>query len=130
MKKLIFLAITCLTISCSTQLKTHSYLQDDQVIVTRRCIGNFINYSKTGPEVFGGVNLIWIRTTQFNTFGKISAFGKDCKFQEGEKIYIKRLYTTPGPCGSWEYVIENDSSDVYMMSKYRFENNMLVQASF
>jgi len=130
MKKLLFLALTCLAISCSTQLKTHSYLKDTQVTVTRRCIGNFIDFRHTGPEVVGGANLIWIRTTQFNNFGKISAFGKDCKFEPGEKIYVKRLYSTPGPYGNWEYVIENDSSDVYMMSNYRYENNVLVQANF
>ncbi len=130
MKRLLFLLIAGVVISCSTQRKSQVYLRDNQLSVTRRYIGNFIDYCQTGPEVFGGVNLIWIRTTQFNVYGKISLYGKDCKFEEGEKIFIKRMYSTPGPYGKWEFLIENDSSDVYMMSDYRYENNLLVQASF
>jgi hypothetical protein len=40
------------------------------------------------------------------------------------------MYPTPGPYGNWEYLIENDSSDVYRVSNYRYENNALVQVSF
>ncbi len=98
--------------------------------VTRKNVGYFIDYSHTGPEIFGGVHLIWIRTTQFNTFGKISAYGKECKFNPGDKIYIKRMYSNPGPYGNWEYQVENDSSVVYRLSNYRYENNVLVQATF
>jgi hypothetical protein len=130
MKKLLFLLITGVIISCSTEKKAHSYLNDSGIAVTRRCIGNYIDYNHTGPEVFGGVNLIWIRTTQFNSFGKISAYGKDCKFEPGEKIYIKRMFSTPGPFGNWEYQLENDSADVYRLSNYRYENNVLVMAMF
>jgi len=130
MKRLLFLLITGVIISCSTGKKAHSYLNDSGLAVTRRCIGNFIDYNHTGPEVFGGVHLIWIRTTQFSSYGKISAYGKDCKFEAGDKIYLKRMYSTPGPCGNWDYQIENDSSVVYRLSDYRYENNVLVQASF
>jgi hypothetical protein len=98
--------------------------------VTRRYIGNYLDFRHTGPEIFGGVHLIWIRTTQFYSYGKISAYGTDCKFSAGDKIFIKRMYSTPGPYGNWEYQIENDSSVVYRMSDFRYENNVLVQAVF
>jgi hypothetical protein len=125
-----FLIFIPLLISCTSEKKSYSHLRNNDLSVTRRYIGNFLDYSHTGPEIFGGVNLIWIRTTQFNSYGKISAYGKDCKFEPGEKIYLKRMYSTPGPYGNWEYQIENDSSVVYRMSNFRYENNVLVQASF
>lgn len=130
MKKFLFLPVFCLIVSCSTQLKTHSHLLDDGVSLTRRYIGNFIDYSHTGPDYCADAHLIWIRTTQFSTFGKLSAFGKECKFTPGERIYLKRMYSVPNANGSWEYQIENDSSVVYMVSKYKYDNNVLVHASF
>ncbi len=119
-----------LSFSCSSGKKSYSLLRSDEIAVTKRYVGNFIDYSHTGPEIFGGVHLIWIRTTQFNTFGRISAYGKECKFKAGDKIFIKRMYSTPGPYGNWEYQVENGSSIVYRLSNYRYENNMLVQAMF
>jgi hypothetical protein len=130
MKRMFFLIFIPLLISCTSEKKSYSHLRNNDLSVTRRYIGNFLDYSHTGPEIFGGVNLIWIRTTQFNSYGKISAYGKDCKFEPGEKIYLKRMYSTPGPYGNWEYQIENDSSIVYRMSNFRYENNVLVQATF
>jgi hypothetical protein len=117
-------------LSCTSEIKPYSSLRNYDLTVTRRYIGNFLDFRHTGPEVLGGANLIWIRTTQFNSYGKISAYGKDCKFEAGEKIYLKRLYSTPGPYGNWDYQIENDSSVVYRVSNYRYENNVLVQATF
>jgi hypothetical protein len=130
MKKFLFLPVFCLIVSCSTQLKTHSHLLDDGVSLTRRYIGNFIDYSHTGPDYCANAHLIWIRTTQFSTFGKLSAYGKDCKFTPGERIYLRRMYSIPNANGEWEYQVENDSSTVYLVSKYKYDNNVLVHASF
>jgi hypothetical protein len=130
MKRILLLLLMGLSLSCSSGKKSYSLLRSDEIAVTKKYVGNFIDYSHTGPEIFGGVHLIWIRTTQFNTFGRISAYGKECKFKAGDKIYIKRMYSTPGPFGNWEYQVENDSSIVYRLSNYRYENNMLVKAMF
>jgi hypothetical protein len=130
MKRILFLIFIGLFLSCTSVKRSYSHLRSDQLSVSRKYIGNFIDYSHTGPEVFGGVHLIWIRTTQFNSYGKISAYGKDCKFSAGDKIFIERMYSTPEPYGNWEYQIENDSSVVYRMSNFRYENNVLVQAVF
>lgn len=130
MKQILFVIFICLFVSCSSEKKSYTHLRNEELSISRRYIGNFIDYRHTGPEIFGGVNLIWIRTTQFNMFGKISAYGKECKFSAGDKIYLKRMYSTPGPYGNWEYQIENDSSVVYRMSNFRYENNVLVLAMF
>jgi hypothetical protein len=130
MKKIALLVLVSVIISCSVTKRSASTRRDDDLINTRRYIGNFIDYCQTGPETFGGTHLIWIKTTLFNTYGKISAYGNDCNFTPGDKLYMRRLYATPGKQGNWEFQVENDSSVYYRVSDYRYENNVLVQVSF
>ncbi|MDX9727052.1 MAG: hypothetical protein RBT38_11745 [Bacteroidales bacterium] len=121
---------TLMLLACSSVKTIPSAGYENELLNTRKYIGEFIEYSHTGPEVFGGVNLIWIRTTMFNTYGRLSAYGSKCNFQEGERIYLKRMYSTPGAYGNWLYQIENDSSVIYRVSEYKYENNVLVKACF
>jgi len=117
-------------ISSCTVKSSHCIVKEDELISRRKYIGEFIDYRHTGPEILGGTHLIWIKTTLYNSFGKIAAYGRNCDFTPGEKIYLKRLYSTPGANGNWEYQVENDSMDFYLVSDFRYENNALVQASF
>ena len=130
MKKLALLVLAGIIFSCSTSKKASMAPVENEMLNTRRYIGNFIDYCHTGPEIFGSTHLIWIKTTLYNNFGKISAYGTKCNFSPGDKVYLKRLYTTPGKSGSWDYLIENDSSVCYRVSDFRYESNVLVQASF
>ena len=124
MKKMLFLVLTSIIISCGTTKKSSSLVQEDQFFITRKYIGNFVDYYHTGPQIVGGNDLIWIKTTIYTTFGKISAYGKTCNFSVGDKIYLKPTETTPGKFGYWIYQIENDSAVNYKVSEYRFENNV------
>ena len=127
MKKLLFLVLMGIIISCSTTKKSSTLLQEDQLFITRKYIGNFIDYWHTGPEIVGGNDLIWIKTTIYSTFGKISAFSKTCNFSTGDKIYLRPAYSTPGKFGYWEYQVENDSSVIYRVSEFQFENNVFAR---
>ena len=127
MKKLLLLVLMGMIISCSTTKKSSSLLQEDQFLITRKYIGNFVDYYHTGPEIVGGNDLIWIKTTIYSTYGKISVYGKKCKFSAGDKIYLKPIYSTPGNFGNWVYQIENDSSVIYRVSDIRFENNFFTR---
>jgi hypothetical protein len=40
------------------------------------------------------------------------------------------MYSTPGAYGKWMYQVENDSSVIYRVSEYKYENNVLVKACF
>ena len=117
-----------IVVSCGTTKKSTSSLQEEQFIISRRYIGNFIGYSHTGAQVVGGKDLIWIKTTVYNTFGKISAFGKTCDFNVGDKIYLKPTNATPWKFDDWEYQIENDASIGYKVSEFRFENNIFTRS--
>jgi len=127
MKKLLFLVLAGIIICCSTTRKSSSLLQEEQFVISRKYIGNFIDYYHTGPEIVGGKDLVWIKTTVYNSYGKISVYGRTCSFSIGDKIYMKPVYTTPGNFGYWEYQVENDSSINYRVSEYRFENNVFTR---
>jgi hypothetical protein len=104
--------------------KSSSLSQVDQFIVTRRYIGTFIDYCHTEPQIVGDIDLIWIKTTIYQTYGKISAYSNKCDFSVGDKIYLKLIYPTPENLGDWVYLIENDSSVSYKVSECRYENNI------
>jgi hypothetical protein len=127
MKKLLFIALMGLLISCTSTKKSSSNIQEDQFQITRKYIGTFLDYSHTGPQIVGGKDLIWIKTTIYTNFGRISAYGKKCEFSVGDKIYLKPLYSSPGNYGNWEYQIENDSLISYRVSEFRFENNFFTR---
>jgi hypothetical protein len=130
MKKLLLLVLMGITISCSTTKKYSSLLKEDEYYNTRKYIGNFVDYCHTSPEVFGGAHLIWFKTTLYSSYGKISAYSKECEFCPGDKLYLRRTCSTPGPFGNWSYQIENDSSVMYAVSEYRYENNVLARSWF
>jgi len=130
MKMYLFLLLSGVIISCSTAKKSSSLLGEDQLFITRKYIGDFIDYRHTEPETFGGPHLVWIKTTMDSTYGKISAYGKKCQFSAGDKIYLRRTYCTPGMFGYWGYQIENDSSVYYRVREFQHDNKVLVQAWF
>jgi hypothetical protein len=128
MKKFLLLILLPLIVSCSTAKKSSSLAQEEQFVISRRYIGNFIGYSHTGAHIVGGKDLIWIKTTVYNTFGKISAYGRTCDFNVGDKIYLKPTNVTQWKFDDWEYQIENDSSVNYKVSEFRFENNVFTRS--
>jgi len=129
MKKLTLLLLFAgMVISCSTSSKSESALEEDRLYVTRSYIGDFEDYRHTAPPSFGDPHLIWIKTTQDSTFGKISAYSKDCEFCSGDRLYLRRKYVTPGVFGYWIYQIENDSSIFYRVCEYQNDRKVLIQS--
>jgi len=116
--------------SCSTSNKSSSLLKEDELYITRKYLGEFVDYQYTGPRSFGGPHLIWIRTTLDTTYNQISVYSKKCEFSVGEKIYLRRTYSTSGVFGYWFYQIENDSSFYYKVSELRDDDKILVQTWF
>ena len=128
MKKLLLLALIVAFISCDAQKKICPAYRSDKIIITKKYIGNFIDYRHTGPDICGNTDLIWIRTTMSNSFGKISAYGKTCDFKPGDRVYLNSTYSVGRTPGNWQYVIGNDSSVSYRVSEFRYENKNFITA--
>ena len=116
----------------SKRSKTPSLLIiEDELFISRKYIGKFLDYRQKGPKTGNGPNLIWIKTSMDNTYGKISAFGKKCEFSVGDNLYLKRMYYSPGGVsGYWVYQIENDSSIYYRVSDFQHDHKVLVEKWF
>jgi len=117
--------------SCGTMKRSNVQVEEDQLIITRRYVGDYIEYRNTNPDDFTGYNLIWIKTSQDSTYGKISAFGKACDFNLGDRLFLRRVYLSPGGIsGYWIYSIENDSEISYKLTEFQHDKQIPVQEWF
>ena len=111
--------------------KESELLADDELFIIRKYVGRFLDYRHSGPETYAGPNLIWIKTTMESTYGKISAYGKSCKFSVGDNLYLKRSLYSPGEIsGYWIYQIENDSSIYYRASDFQHDKKVSIETWF
>jgi len=115
----------------SVSEKSRIDVVEDELFIVRKFVGSFIDYRHTGNTPNEGPNLIWIKTSMNNTYGKISAYGRKCEFSVGDKLYLKRTYYTPGGVsGYWLYHIENDSSVYYKLTDLQHDKKVLVETWF
>ena len=121
------LLIIAETLPQYTDEKASSLVEEDELVIMRKYVGKFIDYRHTGPFADEGPNLIWIKTSMEKIYGKISAYGRSCKFSVGENLYIKRLLYTPGGIsGRWIYQIENDSSVYYRLTDLQYDRKIFI----
>jgi len=111
--------------------KTSSSVTEDEMFISRKYAGKFLDYRQTGPKSENGPNIIWIKTSMENTFGKISAYGKKCNFSVGDNLYLKRTFYNPGGLmGYWVYRIENDASVYYKLTELQHDRKVKAEVWF
>jgi hypothetical protein len=131
MKRALLLMLVAIVASCSTTRKGTSGIAEDDLIITRKYVGDFIEYRHTGPENYEGPNIIWIKTTMENQFGKISAYGRKCDFASGDRLYLRRIFYSPGiVSGYWVYVIENDGAVSYRATDLQHDREVFIKTWF
>jgi hypothetical protein len=130
MPKLFFYILIGVSISCSPSNKSSSTPKEEELYITRKYVGNFVDYKYTGPVSFGGPHIIYIKTTLDTTYSQISAYSAKCEFAVGDKLYLRRTYSASGGFGYWFYQIENDSSVFYKISEFLDDDKILVQSWF
>jgi hypothetical protein len=131
MKKALLLMFVATLASCSSLRKSSSAVPEDDLIMTRKYVGDFIEYRHTGPENYEGPNIIWIKTTLENQYGKISAYGKKCDFEEGDRLYLRRVYYSPGiVSGYWVYILENDAAVSYRATDLQHDREVFIKTWF
>lgn len=129
MKKAGIIFFTLFIISCATTERS-GFLPEDELFVTRKYVGDFVDSRHTRPEKLGSPHIIWIKTTQDTIYGKISAYSQKCEFVQGDRLYLRRAYQSPGVFGYWMYQIENDNDIWYKISEFQHDNKVLVQVWF
>ncbi len=117
--------------SCNPLRKSSSSVPEDDLIITRKYVGDFIEYRHTGPENYEGPNIIWVKTTLEDRYGKISAYGKKCDFVAGDRLYLRRVFYSPGiVSGYWVYILENDSSVNYRATDLQHDREVFIKSWF
>lgn len=131
MKRTLLLIFIVLTASCSSLKKASSDGQEGDLVITRKYVGDYIDHRQTGPENYDGPNLIWIKTSMEDVFGNISAYGKKCEFSTGDRLYLRRVYYSPGiVSGYWIYFIENDTSVSYRATDLQHDREVYIKSWF
>jgi hypothetical protein len=128
------IALVCVVLlnffsSCATT-KDSGAIPEDELIVTRKYVGNFLDYRHTPPERVTDPHIVWIKTTQDSIYGKLSVLSRDCEFEEGDRLFLRRKYVTPGVWGYWEYQIENDKNVFYKLSEFQYDRKVPVESLF
>ncbi len=131
MKKLGFLLMMLLGISCASSKKSGLF-PEDELFVTRKFVGNFVECEIAPPSYFGNPHVLSITTTLDTLYGKITAYSKKCDFHPGDRLYVRRVYQTTGVFGSWIYQIENENpvKVTYQISEFQSGKKMLAQSWF
>lgn len=130
MKKLLFFVLTVTAVSCGILNHSNTLLGEDELFITRKYVGDYLDYRHTGSKDFAGPSVIWIKTTMDSTYGKFAAYGKKCNFTVGDRLYLRRVFMTPGVIGYWTYQIESDSSLFYEVMNYQSDKDYMVQDLF
>jgi hypothetical protein len=128
------IALACVVLlnflsSCATTKDTGA-IPEDELIKTRKYVGNFLDYRHTAPEKVTDPHIVWIKTTQDSVYGKFSVLSRECEFEEGDRLFLRRKYITPGVWGYWEYQIENDKNVFYKLSEFQHDRKVPVQSLF
>ena len=131
MKSILFLLVTSVLFSCSTTKNPTSTIEEDKIFLTRKYVGRFLDYRYSEPERLGMPNIIWIKTSLDSVYGKISVYGKVCKFVVGDRLYLRRTFYTPaGSFGYWDYTIENNTTIYYQVTDYQYDKKILTEEWF
>ena len=131
MKKLVSLILLSVFASCGIFKQPASLQEEEEIIILRKYIGLYLDYRHTGPEDLAGTNIIWIKTSMENVYGKVSALGRKCEFTAGERLYVRKTLYDPGiGAGYWVYHVENDSSVYYEATEFQHDRKVNIDTWF
>jgi len=130
MRQLLFICLAILISSCNPSKKLGSE-NESEIFITRKYVGNFVDYRYTKPSGIGKPHLVWIKTTHDSVYGKISVYSRKCDFVEGERLFIRRVYPLIRN-GYWDYYIENDQDNKlsYKATKFQHDKKVIITTWF
>jgi hypothetical protein len=116
MKIKMFLLMMLLT-SCATLQR--STILEDEFFITNKYVGDFIGYTVVKTK-FNEPDMIAIQTNYREIYGLIYAYGTNCKFVKGERLYLTREYFEFNTIyGCWSYIIKTDYDFAPVETQYR-----------
>jgi len=87
---------------------------EGSLVVTRKYVGNFLDYRLTDSKGPLTPDIFWIKTTLEGQYGKIGVYARgDMEFTPEERLYLRKYYFQNPAMGSWEYRLESGNQQVF-----------------
>ncbi len=110
--RIIYLIIVIAILSaCSV---SESVMQEEQLMITRKYVGNLLDYRRVEGEGLLDPDVVWLKTTLESNYGKIGIYVKgELELDVNERLYLRRSHAdTPG-INQWNYFLESNSGEVF-----------------
>lgn len=90
------------------------FMQEEQLMVTRKYVGNLIDYRRVEGEGLLDPDVVWLKTTLESNYGKIGIYVKgELELNINERLYLRRKHSdTPG-INQWSYFLESNNGEVF-----------------
>lgn len=116
-----------LCLSCSTARKA-GLTENDDIVVSRKYIGNYVGFKYSDPRDFGWPNTLIVKTSLDSLYGRIIIYSHKCDFRPGEQLFIRKIFEVPGEGGYWTYHLENENSTSYKLTEFQTGNKALAES--
>ncbi|MBN1388725.1 MAG: hypothetical protein JW965_09780 [Bacteroidales bacterium] len=110
--KIVFSIIIIAFISaCSV---SEPVMQEEELMITRKYVGNLLDYRRVEGEGLLDPDVIWLKTTLESNYGKIGIYVKgELELDINERLYLRRAHSdTPG-IDQWSYFLESNNGEVF-----------------
>lgn len=89
-------------------------MQQDQLMVTRKYVGNLIDHRRVKGEGLLDPDVVWLKTTMEPNYGKIGIYIKgDLELVVNDRLYIRRTHSDNPGIDQWNYFLESSDGEVY-----------------
>jgi len=87
---------------------------EGSLVITRKYVGNFLDYRITESNGPLTPDIFWIKTTLEGQYGKIGVYAKgEMNFSPDERLYLRRYAFQNPAMTSWEYRLESSNQEVF-----------------
>lgn len=111
--------------SCAVSDHTASLQPEDKLFVSRKYVGQYVS-SSTERLGFGMPRVTYVQTDS-KEYDSIVIYGKDCKFVQGERLYIRCRWVQPSAAGYWAYELEGEAAQ-YRLGQFGYGAKLLTQS--
>ena len=111
MRILYLIIVIAILSACSV---SETVMQEEQLMITRKYVGNLLDYRRVEGEGLLDPDVVWLKTTLESNYGKIGIYVKgELKLDVNERLYLRRSHAdTPG-INQWNYFLESNSGEVF-----------------
>lgn len=107
---MVSLCIVLVIVKCST-IKP---LSEDSLVITRKYVGNYLDFRRAGEGGPLNPKIFWIKTSLDKEYGKIGVYARGgMEFMPNDRLYLRRIYFQHMAVSKWTYQLESSDEKVF-----------------